>query len=124
MMWHYKNVTRTEFEKAKDSVEQIMLALGAEVYDADLPVRSVKSVISGKCEETFSSERKVFVYNGEFFRVDEVLLSQKPFIVIEFGVFDDFVNNTTEDAEPFPYDLTYEEIVKEVRYSMGIEPYA
>lgn len=123
-MWHYKNVTRTEFEKAKDSVEQIMLALGAEVYDADLPVRSVKSVISGKCEETFSSERKVFVYNGEFFRVDEVLFSQKPFIVIEFGVFDDFVNNTTEDAEPFPYDLTYEEIVKEVRYSLGIEPYA
>lgn len=123
-MWHYKNVTRTEFEEAKDSVEQIMLALGAEVYDADLPVRSVKSVISGKCEETFSSERKVFVYNGEFFRVDEVLLSQKPFIVIEFGVFDDFVNNTTEDAEPFPYDLTYEEIVKEVRYSLGIEPYA
>lgn len=123
-MWHYKNVTRTEFEKAKDSVEQIMLALGAEVYDADLPVRSVKSVISGKCEETFSSERKVFVYNGEFFRVDEVLFSQKPFIVIEFGVLDDFVNNTAEDAEPFPYDLTYEEIVKEVRYSMGIEPYA
>lgn len=123
-MWHYKNVTRTEFEKAKDSVEQIMLALGAEVYDADLPVRSVKSVISGKCEETFSSERKVFVYNGEFFRVDEVLFSQKPFIVIEFGFLDDFVNNTTEDAEPFPYDLTYEEIVKEVRYSMGIEPYA
>lgn len=123
-MWHYKNVTRTEFEKAKDSVEQIMLALGAEVYDADLPVRSVKSVISGKCEETFSSERKVFVYNGEFFRVDEVLFSQKPFIVIEFGVLDDFVNNTAEDAEPFPYDLTYEEIVKEVRYSLGIEPYA
>ena len=123
-MWHYKNVTRTEFEKAKDSVEQIMLALGAEVYDADLPVRSVKSVISGKCEETFSSERKVFVYNGEFFRVDEVLFSQKPFIVIEFGFLVDFVNNTTEDAEPFPYDQTYEEIVKEVRYSLGIEPYA
>jgi len=53
-----------------------------------------------------------------------VLFSQKPFIVIEFGFLDDFVNNTTEDAEPFPYDLTYEEIVKEVRYSMGIEPYA
>ena len=38
---------------------------------------------------------------------------------------DDFelMNNIMDDAEPFPYDLSYEELCDEVKYSLGIEPY-
>jgi len=28
-----------------------------------------------------------------------------------------------EDAAPFPYDLTEDELLKEVKYSLRIEPY-
>ena len=74
-------------------------------------------------EETHRSERSVFTYKGLFFRVDEVFFSQKPFIVIECGDLDELMNNIMEDAEPFPYDLSYEELCDEVKYSLGIEPY-
>lgn len=50
-------------------------------------------------------------------------LVKKPFIVIECGDLDELMNNIMDDAEPFPYDLSYEELCDEVKYSLGIEPY-
>ena len=47
----------------------------------------------------------------------------KPFIVIECGTYDELINNVMDEADPFPYDLTEAELLKEVKYSLGIEPY-
>ena len=47
----------------------------------------------------------------------------KPFIVIECGTYDELINNIMDDLDPFPYDLTEAELLKEVKYSLGIEPY-
>ena len=69
------------------------------------------------------STRPVFEYMGGYYRVDEVCFPGKPFIVIECGTYDELINNTMDEADPFPYDLTEEELMKEVKCSLGIEPY-
>ena len=122
-MWWYENVTRVDFEAVKDTIEQIMFRLGASKYEIRLPYEVKTTSYLDDFEETHRSERSVFTYKGLFFRVDEVFFSQKPFIVIECGDLQDLINNIMEDAEPFPYDLSYEELCDEVKYSLGIEPY-
>ena len=122
-MWWYENVTRVDFEAGKDSIEHILLRLGASKYEIRLPYEVKTTSYLDDFEETHRSERSVFTYKGLFFRVDEVFFSQKPFIVIECGDLDELMNNIMEDAEPFPYDLSYEELCDEVKYSLGIEPY-
>ncbi|SEK51875.1 hypothetical protein [Ruminococcus albus] len=122
-MWWYKNVTRAEFEAVKDKVGKIMLSMGAEISDIELPCGQKTTSCSGDFEESHISNRPVFTYNGEYYCVDEVLFRDKPFIVIAFGTKDDLLKNTMEDAEPFPYDLPDDELPKEVSYSLGILPY-
>ena len=41
----------------------------------------------------------------------------------EYGTYDELIHNIMEDLDPFPYDLTEAELLKEVKYSLGIEPY-
>ena len=122
-MWFYDNVSRADFEAVKDMVEKIMLQLGASVYEVQLPYEVKTTCYSGNFEDTHYSKRSTYAFNGLYFRVDEVLFSKKPFIVIECGDLDELLQNTMEDAEPFPYDLSLEEITNEVKYSLGIEPY-
>ena len=101
-MWYYDNITRDDFESVKNLVEEIMMELGAEIFEIHLPYEQKTTSYFGNLEETNYSKRSIFAYNGEFFRVDEVLFSQKPFIVIECGDINDLLNNTMEDADPFP----------------------
>lgn len=122
-MWFYKNVTREEFEKKKDFVEKVMLELGAEIFEIELPYEQKTVSYSGNNIESFCSQRKIYTYKDEFYRVDEVLFAAKPFIVLEFGTLEELLNNIMEDADPFPYDLPDEEIINEVKYSMEIEAY-
>ncbi len=52
--------------------------------------------------------------------IDNHFLSYKPFVVFPLG---DTIDSIFDDAEPFPYDLSEEELKVEVRYSPGIEIY-
>ncbi len=65
-----------------------------------------------------SVDRKTFGYT-----VDEVCFSDRPFIVIECGTYDELMKNIMEDADPFPFDLSEDELLNEVKCSLGIEPY-
>lgn len=123
-MWHYNNISREDLDKKKDFVENIMLDLGAKIFEIDLPYDlSVITYYWGE-KETIS-QRKIFVFNGIYYRVDEIHFNDddKPYIVLECGTFQELMNNTMEDADPFPYDLSDEEIRNEVKYSLGIEEY-
>jgi hypothetical protein len=66
--------------------------------------------------------RPMLKYGDQYFRVDEVCF-HKPFIVIEYGTYKDVMNNTMIDAEPFPFDLSDDLLLNEVKYSLGILPY-
>lgn len=120
-MWRYNDISRDDFEAVKDRVEGIMIRLGAEKYEIDLPYEQKTTTVSSGVRETISSHRSVYAFDGEYFRVDEVLFKTKPFIVIEYGSHDDMLSNTMADADPFPYDLSDSELEKEVRLSLGIK---
>lgn len=38
-MWWYEDVSRADFEAVKDTIEQIMLQLGASKYEIHCPMR-------------------------------------------------------------------------------------
>lgn len=122
-MWSYKNITRKEFESRKDFAEQIMKDLGAVIYKTQLPYENKTTTICGNNVEQNISNRFAFFYNNEYYRVDEVLFAEKPFIVIEYGFYDDLIKNTMIDADPFPYDLCDDEFKNEIEYILGIKPY-
>ena len=122
-MWFYDKVSRNEFEHRKDYVEQIMCEFGAVAVDVELPYEQKTTSYSGDFEETYHSKRSIFKINSEYFRVDELLCREKPFIVIECGTFEELIKNAMEDTDSFPYDLSDNEIRNEVKYLFGIEPY-
>ena len=122
-MWIYEKVTREEFESIKNVVEKCIVLLGGKKVSLELPYEQRTCSYIGKDFIENISTRPAFEYNGTYYRVDEVCFPSKPFIVIEFGTYDELINNVMDDADPFPYDLTEEELLKEVKYSLGIEPY-
>lgn len=122
-MWIYEGVTRQEFESIKDIVEKYIEMLGGNKVSIELPyAKKTYSNIGNGFAENISA-RLVFEYRGEYYRVSEVYFPEKPFIVIEAGTLDELINNVMEDVEPFPYDLTEDELLQEVKYSLGIDPY-
>ena len=123
-MWQYENVTRQQFECIKDKVERYIVLLGGRKIQLEFP--DAFNTISYADEDIVVGRagRAVYEYNGEFFRVDEVCFAEKPFIVIEYcESVEEARNNQMIDADPFPYDLSDEELLTEVKYSMGLEPY-
>lgn len=121
-MWFYDNVTREEFKKRKDYVEKVMLELGAIKFKVQLPYEQKTTTYSTNGnEDIWYSKRKAYVYNDKYFRVDEVLFEDKPFIVLECGTLQELMNNTMEDLDPFPYDLENDEIRNGIKYSFDIE---
>ncbi len=119
-MWVYRKVTREAFEKRKKYVEQIILEQGGELVDIHLPYEQKTISICDGNQEINYTERKIFEFRNLYFSVDEVLSLDKPFIVLEYGTFQDVIDNTMEDADPFPYDLSNDEMEKEVQYGLGI----
>ncbi len=122
-MWIYECVTRQEFESIKDEVEKFIVMLGGNVVSVDLSYEQRTRSYSGNDIVENISIRPAFEYKGQYYRVDEVYYSDKPFIVIECGTYDELINNVMEDADPFPYDLPEDELLKEVKYTLGIETY-
>ena len=122
-MWIYEHVTRQEFESIKDVVETYIVMLGGNKVSIELPYEQrTRSSVGNDFVENIST-RPVFEYKGEYYRVDEVCFPGKPFIVIECGTYEELINNVMDEADPFPYDLTEDELLKEVKYSLEIEPY-
>lgn len=123
-MWGYTSVSREEFEKRKELVAQIMRELGCEAVNLELPYEQKTTTIGLGIEETFVSNQPVYKFKNGYYRIDEVLFGEKPFIVLEYAETEEEVKrNAMEDCDPFPYDLSDDDICNEVKYSLGIEPY-
>ena len=48
-MWKYDFVTREEFEKVKDKVEDFIIMLGGKVFSVELPYIQKEISYSGDC---------------------------------------------------------------------------
>lgn len=123
-MWPYPNMSREMLEKKKDEIEEIIAALGGKPKSIELPYENNTTSFFDGNEVVNSSQRCSFEFKGEYFRIDEVCcFTSVPGIVIEYGDYEDLIHNRMCDADPFPADLPYDELVNEVKYSMGILPY-
>lgn len=122
-MWKYDCITRKDFESIKDRIEELIVSLGGKKTFIDLPYAQKTTSIFGSHTIVNISTRPVFEYNKHYYRVSEVCFPEKPFIVIECGTYDELIKNIMEDADPFPYDLTDNQLMNETKYSLGIVPY-
>lgn len=123
-MWPYHAVSRNEFEKRKDLVDKFMLDLGCEALNIELPYEQKTTMHSSDFEETWYSQRQIYQYKNCYYRIDEVLFREKPFIVLECAdTLEEVYNNRMEDADPFPYDLSDADMMKALKYSLSIEIY-
>ena len=109
-MWFYNHISREAFEQRKDYVEHVMRECGASALNIKLPYEQKTISCSGDLQEIHYSQRPVFQFHHKYFRIDELLQTEKPFIVIECGTYDELIKNTMEDSDLFPYDLPDEEI--------------
>ena len=123
-MWKYTDITRDEFERIKDHIEDIMVAHGAVAQEIDLPYSQTATTVQKDSDVIVrESHRKVYKYKDLYYRIDEVCFDKKPFIVAEVGTQDELMKNTMEDATPFPWDLSEEEMEDEVSFFLGEKLY-
>lgn len=119
-MWPYKTVTRRQLEEQKDLVERLLERLGA--VPTDLGRSHPVSGYGAGMGETFLSHRTVYRCRGGFYRVDELLFREKPFLVMECAdLEEDVKNGIMEDADPFPWDLGEEKLLEELQRLLGAE---
>ena len=123
-MWKYTDITRDEFERIKDHIEDIVVAHGAVAQEIDLPYSQTATTVQKDSDVIVrESHRKVYKYKDLYYRIDEVCFDKKPFIVAEIGTQDELMKNTMEDATPFPWDLSEEEMEDEVSFFLGEKLY-
>ena len=123
-IWPYKNISREEFEDKKVLVSKILQEFGCTELKVNLTYPQKTTTFGRYFEETWISEGIIYQYKDAYYRIDEILFPNKPFIVIECAdTLGDVIENTMEDSDPFPYDLDEVDIGMEVKYSLGIEPY-
>ena len=123
-MWNYTDITRDEFERIKDHIEEIMVDHGAVAQDIDLNYAKITTSIDKESNEiVWESHRKAYKFKDLYYRIDEVFFDKKPFIVPEVGTYDELIKNIMEDADPFPWDLSEEEMKDEVSFFLGEKPY-
>lgn len=118
-MWPYRFVPKEAFEARKGFVASTLIRLGAYPLDPPDAYPNVTATIgSGYCASS-RIQRTLYQYGGWYYRIDEVLFPQKPFIVLEATqTLEDVQKNCMEDLDPFPYDLSDEEIEEELRQTL------
>ena len=58
---------------------------------------------------------RLVLFQDEYVQVDKILFPDLPFIVLEFS---DRIEGPYEDADPFPYDLAFDEMEREIKFAM------
>ena len=117
-MWPYADHSELEYDKAIEFIEQYAQSLGAKYICSKLQKFTTISDNQDTIQEAL--EMKIYKYGDGYFWLERHFQPDCPFIVFSFG---DSVDTIFEDAEPFPYNLTEEELKAEVRYSLGLEKY-
>lgn len=71
-MWNYDFVTREEFERVKDKVENYIIMLGGKICPVEVPyIQRETSYSRGNVIEHIST-RRIFEFEGNFYRVAEM----------------------------------------------------
>lgn len=99
--WQYKNSDYNALDETIKFCEQIIIQLGGKIVAEHIT-------------------KRVYKFRDGYVSVSKIYFPQKPFLVLEFA---DMIDGPYEDADPFPFDLTIEEIQLEIQYALGVLPY-
>lgn len=118
MKWPYKNIDYNEFDTVIKTCEQIIVNLGGKL----ITERKDNETWAMNKEDYITEQvaKKVYRFRDSYVCVDKMYFLEKPFLVLEFA---DEIEGPYEDADPFPYDLTMDEIKLEIQYALGVLPY-
>lgn len=118
MEWPYKEIDQSDFEKSIQYVETLIVEYGG-IYITNIEEKEVWYSNSGM-EIKELVNKNIYRFRKEYIRLDRMYYPDKPSIVLEFS---DCIEGPYEDADPFPYDLSSDDIECEIKYAMLIEPY-
>lgn len=116
MHWPYENIEYSDLEMAIQRVERIIQGLGA-VYVA-MHSEDEKWIWGDGKIISETVQKKIFRFQDVYVQVDKILFPDIPFIVLEFS---DRIEGPYEDADPFPYDLVFDEMEHEIKFAMLFE---
>ena len=112
--WPYDKPTQEEFLEVVNKVKEYATSLGAELVGFN-PQKI--TTITPYGEYVDESGRDIYKYNDVFVIIDD-LYFDKPHIVFTYS---DTIDGVYEDGDSFPYDLTDDELLKEVKIALNIE---
>lgn len=102
----------TRMLEQMERVERFFLQYGA-----------VPQQINERNRELFG-QRQTFLYQENYYRVDQAEFDGTPFLIIDCIDDPKYAGvGVMEDVGALPVSLTEEQLEKEVRYALGIEPY-
>ncbi len=114
--WPYSHISKSEFLAQIVAVEKILQKYGSE-YVKDSCEKNTW-ILSSDTSYNAKLQKHIWKRKDNYIRVDSVYFPEKPFLVLEFS---EHQEGPYEDADPFPYDLSDEELEQEIRYSLGME---
>lgn len=117
-MWPYRDHDEEEYNRVLRFVEEYAVSLGAELVGSK---EETFTTFAGDLQVRETLDMRIYRFGDEYYWVEHHFLPDRPFMVFSFG--DSVETVGSDDAEPFPYDLTEEEQKAEVRYSLGLEAY-
>lgn len=118
MEWPYENIDYNELDTAIKTCEKMIVSLGGKPVTKCM---DKETWILNKDDYIVEPVSKgVYRFRDSYVCVDKMYFPEKPFIVLEFG---DEIEGIYEDADPFPFDLTMEEMKLEIQWALGVVPY-
>ena len=117
-MWPYRDHDEEEYNRVLRFVEEYAVSLGAELVGSK---QETFTTFAGDLQVRETLDMSIYRFGDEYYWVEHHFLPDRPFMVFSFG--DSVETVGSDDAEPFPYDLTEEELKAEARYSFGLEAY-
>lgn len=118
MKWPYENIDYDEFNAVIKACEQVIISLGAKLVAERK--ENETWVLNKEDYITEQVAKNVFKFRDGFVCVDKMYFPEKPFVVLEFA---DEIEGPYEDADPFPFDLSMEDVKLEIEYALGVLPY-
>ena len=115
IMYKNNNSIIEEYNKTVNFVLSYAESLGAEYVSTTTEKFTVASGDETTCD---TLELKIYRFGDEYSRIEKIYFKGKPWMVFSFS---DSVEGPFEDADPFPCDLSEEELKEEVRLALRIE---
>lgn len=114
--WPYSSHDRQVFMSKFNLAENYMQKYGAKYIGKVTEFSSW--IVKDGSYATERKEKNIWKYKEKYIKVDAVYFPIKPFIVLEFS---DRQEGPYEDADPFPYDISDEDLEREIKNSLCIE---